>query len=830
MTVEPPHASRATRRRTRIVPGGAIALAVFGALLIAGIWLTVFERVRTERKEALDSEISKNANLVLALEAQTNQRIRNIDHFLLLMRHQYEHAPPRVPLSELVAPGLIDTTGIALIAAIDDRGDTLDHLIIPAMSNAADRPAFLGHQQNDSRELMLGAPGLGRISGKRVITLTRRVDKPDGSFGGIVVISVEPSYFTSLFEKTALGPVDVMSQVLENGVTLARRRGDTTSFGEDLAQAQLMTESARHEVGNYIGPGAIDGHVRVFSYRKLADYPVIAAVGTSEAAALAPANRRAGTYYFVATLVSLAIGLVCSAGVALLTRQQRVNRRLVEQASLLDEAQDAILVSDVDYRITYWNRSAERLFGWPAAEVLGRSVADLLYSDNRAASDAAFAAVEDTGTWLGELQPVAKDGRRVVTQSRWTLVRDAGGAPLSILTIDTDVTERRQLEQQFYRTQRLESIGTLAGGIAHDLNNVLTPIMLAGEILRERASDDDTRELLQQISDSAQRGAEMVGRVLSFTRGQGGRCAEVAVQPLVDDVARIARDTLPKNIEIVATVARSVPALVGDATQFHQVLVNLCVNARDAMPDGGRLGISADAVTLPAEGEPLLRDAPAGTYVVLQVDDTGLGIAPDVLDRIFDPFFTTKAAGKGTGLGLSTSLTIVRNHGGQIHVASEPGRGTRFRVYLPAHAHPPSSAPPTAEPPPPRGHGETILVIDDEPEILAIVRQVLESVGYHVLLAADGAEGFARYQQHQSEIAVVITDMMMPVLGGEDLVRNLVALNSAVRIIAVSGIAANEALVRTAGPQVTAFLAKPFTAATLLGTLRAALPSSTPAR
>ncbi len=530
MTVEPPRASRATRRRTRIVPGGAIALAVFGALLIAGIWLTVVERVRTERKETLDSETSKNANLVLALEVQTNQRIRNIDHFLLLMRHQYEHAPPRVPLSELVAPGLIDTTGIALIAAIDDRGDPLDDLIIPAMSNAADRPAFLGHQQNDSRELMLGAPGLGRISGKRVITLTRRVDKPDGSFGGIVVISVEPSYFTSLFERTALGPMDVMSQVLENGITLARRRGDTTSFGENLAQAQLMTEYARNEVGNYIGPGGLDGHVRVFSYRKLADYPVIAAVGTSEAAALAPANRRAGTYYLVATLVSLAIGLVCSAGVVLLTRQQRVNRRLLEQASLLDEAQDAIVVSDVDHHITYWNRSAERLFGWPAAEVLGRGVADLLYSSNRDAVDAAFAAVEDTGTWLGELQPVAKDGRRVVTESRWTLVRDAGGAPLSVLTIDTDVTERRQLEQQFYRTQRLESIGTLAGGIAHDLNNVLTPIMLAGEILRERASDDDTRDLLQQIGESAQRGAEMVGRVLSFTRGQGGRRAEVAVQ------------------------------------------------------------------------------------------------------------------------------------------------------------------------------------------------------------------------------------------------------------------------------------------------------------
>ena len=279
------------------------------------------------------------------------------------------------------------------------------------------------------------------------------------------------------------------------------------------------------------------------------------------------------------------------------------------------------------------------------------------------------------------------------------------------------MTERRQLEQQFYRAQRLESIGTLAGGIAHDLNNVLTPIMLANEILLDRATDDDTRDLLGQIGDSARRGAEMVGQVLSFARGQEGRRGEVPVQPLVDGVARIARDTLPKNIEIVTRVAPAVPAVVGDATQFQQVLLNLCVNARDAMPEGGHLTIAADTLALPAVGEPLLGDMAAGAYVVLQVEDTGEGIPQDAIERIFDPFFTTKAPGKGTGLGLSTSLTIVRKHGGQIRVYSEPGRGTRFRVYLPAHGATPPAAMPAVERPLPRGHGETVLVVDDEPEI-----------------------------------------------------------------------------------------------------------------
>ncbi len=818
----------AARRRPQAVSGGAVALAIFGAVLIAGIWLDIAVRVRTERAEAIATETSKNNNLALALEVQTNQRIRSIDQFLVLMRHQYETPPPRVPFAVLVAPALASEAGITLIAALDERGDVIEAYTDYAPTNATDRPMFQFHRQNRSRDLLVSPPVLGRISGKWVITLTRRVNKSDGSFGGLVVISVEPSYLMALFEKTALGPQDVVSQVLETGVTLARRRGDTTSFGEDIAGSQLMQEYARQPIGSYVGPGGVDGHVRVFSYRKLADYPVIATVGTSEAAALTPATARARSYRLLATLLSVAIGVVCASGMVLLARQQRVNRRLLEQAWLLDEAQDAIVVSDLDRRITYWNRSAERLYGWPAREVAGRAVTDLLYAADRSGVDAALAAVEQHGAWLGELQPVARDGRRVVAQSRWTLVRDADGAPLSILTIDTDMTERRQLEQQFYRAQRLESIGTLAGGIAHDLNNVLTPIMLANEILRAQATDDDTRYLLGQIGDSARRGAEMVGQVLSFARGQEGRRGEVQVQALVDGVARIARDTLPKNIEVLTRVAPAVPALVGDATQFQQVLLNLCVNARDAMPDGGRLAISADSMALPALGEPLLGDMAAGTYVVLQVEDTGEGIPQDALERIFDPFFTTKAPGKGTGLGLSTSLTIVRKHGGQIRVYSEPGRGTRFRVYLPAPGSTPTAAAPAIEQPLPRGHGETVLVVDDEPEIRTLTRHVLDTAGYRVLVAVNGADALAQYEQHRSEIAVVVTDMMMPVLGGDELLRALQQLNPAVRVIAVSGISANEAVARAAGPEGTTFLAKPFTAAALLQALHEVLAPTRP--
>ncbi|MCC6991159.1 MAG: PAS domain-containing protein, partial [Acidobacteria bacterium] len=453
-------------RGTGVVSGVAIATAAFGVVLIAGIWITVPARVALERQEALVSQAATNANLVLALEEQTNQRLRALDQFLLLMRHQYEQPPPRVPFSALLAPAFADTSGITLIAALDEHGDVLEVMTPGPALNAADRPMFRFHQQDPSRDLAIGAPILGRVSGKWVITLTRRVNRPDGSFGGIVDISVEPSLLTALYEKTALGPDDIMSQVLENGLTLSRRHGGTASFGEDVSNSALMREYDRQPVGAYIGRGALDGHLRLFSYRRLTDYPVIAVVGTSHAAALAPPRLRARTYYTMAALASVAIAAVCAAGVWMSARQQRSNRRLIEQAWLLDEAQDAIVVSGLDRRITYWNRSAERLYGWPAAEALGRTMADLLYAGDPAFIEAALSAVGQSGAWLGELHPVARNGRRVVAESRWTLVRDASGAPLSILTIDSDVTERRQFEQQSYRAQRLESLGTLAGGIA----------------------------------------------------------------------------------------------------------------------------------------------------------------------------------------------------------------------------------------------------------------------------------------------------------------------------------------------------------------------------
>jgi PAS domain S-box-containing protein len=801
------------------IPYGGKATAIFGLVLIAMFWVGTTQRSSTELSEAISSEFSKNANLALALDVQTNQLLAGINNYLLLIKDQHEQPGPRLPLRRLVAPAFGDESSITFIGVTNERGDVVESLTEFAPTNVLDREFFQTHRQSDTHKLIISEPVLGRVSGRWAITLTRRLNKADGSFAGIAAISIEPRYLTQLFETTTLGPLDVMSLVLTNGVSLARRRGEAISFGENISQSQLMKEQQVSPIGNYIGPGGLDGRTRIFSYRTMRDYPVIVTVGTLEADALAAVRARERAYRWAAIFFTGLVVIGCTFGILLLARNERSSQTLREQASLLDKAQDAIIVTDLDRRVTYWNKGAERLFGWPSAESHGKFVTDLVYPDrNSREIEQAFEEVLRKGEWAGELQPHTRDGRRVIVESSWTLVRDGNGDARSVLSINTDVTDRRTLEQQFYRAQRIESIGTLAGGIAHDLNNVLAPIMLGMGILKDRLTDDDSREVLATISSSAKRGAEMVAQVLSFARGQEGRRVEIRVANLVADVVRIAKDTFPKSVEIVTKVAPDTPAILGDPTQCHQVLLNLCVNARDAMPDGGVLTITARRATFDTQGDAIPEQPVPGGYVVIQVHDTGVGIPPHLLDKIFDPFFTTKEAGKGTGLGLSTSLTIARNHGGVIRVRSHPNtRGSTFEIYLPA-ASAAAAAVKTGETrAAPRGAGPPILVVDDEPSVRLVLRTALERAGYQVLPATNGREAVDLFrEQPAGSVGAVIIDMMMPVMGGLSAIQELVKINPNVRIIAASGIPDNEQSAKAVGRQVRQFLAKPFSTDKLL--------------
>jgi PAS domain S-box-containing protein len=509
-------------------------------------------------------------------------------------------------------------------------------------------------------------------------------------------------------------------------------------------------------------------------------------------------------------------------GMTDLTTRKKADERIAEQAALLDKAQDAISVRDLTHHISYWNKSAELLYGWSLSEVMGKSARELFYKDAAAFDRAVNGAIEH-GEWNGELSPTNKAGRQLIIDSRLTLVRDGAGMPMSILSICTDITDRRKLEQQYLRAQRLESIGTLAGGIAHDLNNVLGPIMLSISLLTKDEKDEKRLGILSIIDSSAKRGADMVRHVLSFARGIEGQRLPVQIPSILREIEKIANDTFLKNIQVVAHIGPAVWMVSGDSTQLHQVVLNLCVNARDAMPDGGVLTLTVENVTLDKHFAALHIEAKPGPYVVIGVEDNGTGIPPEFMEKIFEPFFTTKDFGKGTGLGLSTSLAVVKSHSGFMCVYSEPGKGTAFKLYLPAMTTALSDSLISDQPTLPLGRGELVMVVDDEFAVRQITRQTLEAFGYRVILAVDGSEALALFAVQQNDISLVITDMMMPIMDGNATIRVLMKMRPSVRIIAASGLNENQVIAKAMSNGVKHFLAKPYTAESLLTKVREAL-------
>lgn len=498
--------------------------------------------------------------------------------------------------------------------------------------------------------------------------------------------------------------------------------------------------------------------------------------------------------------------------------RQFADSRVREQAALLDIAHEAILVKDLDGRILYWNKGAEHTFGWSAEEVQGRDSGELLHADI-AKFDDVLAEVLAHGAWEGELVKKTKSGNSITVEASWTLVRDDEGRPKSVLAINTNVTEKRKLEQQFLRAQRMESIGTLAGGIAHDLNNVLAPVMMSLELLQMNLPDKASAELLQTLQTSSQRGADLVRQVLSFARGVEGRRMLVNLSHVVREIELVVRDTFPKSIVFNYAISKHIWTVSGDPTQLHQVLINLCVNARDAMPGGGELKVALENVSIDEVYAGMNTESHSGEFVRLTVSDTGSGIPPEIRDRIFEPFFTTKDIGDGTGLGLSTTLGIVKSHGGFINLYSEVGKGTTFKVYLPATSTSSEiNSPADEQTALPRGNGELILVVDDEASIRTAAQQTLEGFGYRVLVAKHGVEGVSLYASHRDDIAVVLTDMAMPIMDGSAMIIALRLMDPDVKIIGSSGLMMNS------GPDVDAnvahFISKPYTARALLTLLR----------
>lgn len=507
-----------------------------------------------------------------------------------------------------------------------------------------------------------------------------------------------------------------------------------------------------------------------------------------------------------------------------LTQHKQAEDKIREQAALLDITTDAILVRGLDNTIQYWNKGAEHVYGWSLEEAINQNASQLLYRpDALKQLEIAQKSLIECGTWQGELHQVNKQGKDIIVASRWTLMHDAQEQPKSFLTVNTDITEKKQLESQFLRTQRLESLGTLAGGIAHDLNNILTPVLATAQLLQMKSSNinEQNQHLLEIIEANTRRGATLVKQVLQFARGVEGKRTIVQVKHLLYEVKQIIEKTFPKSIELLTYVEPELWLVSGDATHLHQVLMNLVVNAHDAMPDGGTLTLSAENLFVDEHYARMNLDASVGSYIALTVRDTGTGMSAETADRIFEPFFTTKEIGKGTGLGLSTVRGIVKSHRGFMNVLSKVGEGTEFKVFLPAVE---ASVSPRVKPlSPSNGNAELILVVDDEAAILETTRVSLEAYNYRVLTANDGIEAISLCAQYKQKIAVALVDMMMPSMDGITTIQTLRKLNPLIKTIAISGFVSNDKLREVSG--IKNFIAKPYTIEDLLQTLQTVLSS-----
>ncbi|WOD40848.1 response regulator [Nodosilinea sp. E11] len=436
---------------------------------------------------------------------------------------------------------------------------------------------------------------------------------------------------------------------------------------------------------------------------------------------------------------------------------------------------------------------------------------------------------DDTERVVQELRQALQQGQGLNTEFRilvgdrvhWltinsSLICDLETHSERLLGIHMDITDKKQLETQFLRSQRLESLGTLASGIAHDLNNILTPILLVVQLLplKLKTIDPWMQGKLDILEASAQRGADLVKQILAFTRGVEGKRFALQVNHLLGDIRKLVQQTLPKSIDIYTEVPDSLWSVWGDPTQLHQVFMNLCVNARDAMPAGGTLRLTAENLTLdPASAQRYFQAQP-GPYIRVTIADTGTGMGPAVLNQIFDPFFTTKAFGQGTGLGLSAVLGIVESHGGFVDVQSQVGQGSQFQVYLRA------SFEPSAEADAPLtlldGHQTTVLVVDDEPAVCEVVRTVLELHNYRVMVADGGQAAIALLSAHPTTIHTVLMDLMMPTMDGLTAIPLLKSINPGLRVVAMSGLNSTEAVAKAEQQGFESFLPKPFTHQELL--------------
>jgi PAS domain S-box-containing protein len=616
----------------------------------------------------------------------------------------------------------------------------------------------------------------------------------------------------------------IQRELRRAGLTITIRRVDTERAFRDALQDftpdVILTD---HSMPQFSAPDALR-----IARQERPDTPIIVVTGSLDEETAADYIKAGAADYVVKHHLERLPPAVTRALDLKRAREHEARaeeaRRQTEERyrDLVEGVRDVIFALTPDGTIAALNPAFETITGWPRAEWLGKPFEALVHPAD------VPQALELFGRVLrGEPRPTNQfrvqtrdGGSRIAEFSASAQRRD--DALVGILGIGRDVTERVQLEQQLRQAQKMEAVGRLAGGIAHDFNNILTAITgYVDLLLEDLGTTDPRRQDAQEVRKAADRAAALTRQLLAFSRQQVMQPRVLDLNGLVTELEKMLQRVLGEDVGLATRLDPALGAVKADAGQLEQVVMNLAVNARDAMPQGGRLTIETTNAELDAEYAREHFPATPGRYVMLAVSDTGVGMTPDVHAHLFEPFFTTKEKGKGTGLGLATVYGIVKQSGGFIWVYSEPGQGATFKIYLPRVeqlAHAPVAA--TPAPAPVRGGTETVLVAEDEAPVRAVAREVLERLGYRVLEAPSAEAALDVVQRHSGVIHLLLTDVVMPGMSGRDLARRLAALRPETRVIYMSGYTADAITRHGMLEPGLVYVQKPFTADTIARTVR----------
>jgi PAS domain S-box-containing protein len=782
-------ASRFARLQRGVVLLGVIVILAFAGSSAHDAWRSYQYSLR-----ATDRELNNMAN---ALAEQTVWSLQAVDLLLLDTARWYRSESLKLP------PDQIDAALAARAGAtiMDAAGNQLYHSRdFPRPNhNVSDRSYFIAQRDDPATGLFMSEPLITRSEGRVAVIFSRRLEDDRGHFDGVVVANVDLEDLNQFYRVVDVGPGSAIQLLRDDGTLLVRNPSVPDVIGRKYPALAVAAPTASATV-----PNPFDGHAEFIAVAAVRHMPLKLAVTRDARIALTPWRdetiRVAARTLIITLLSALTLGVMMRQ-IRLVAIGQRALRESEERYALAMEGANE---GHWD-----WDASTDQLFLSPRMRALDGEGAERTLTSGTAWMQGMRMHHEDRPRFEASLrahfsgdQPRFEVEYRVLHPDgdwHWVLARgrcsfDAAGKPARFVGSAIDITAQKQaqmdkegLELQLRQSQKMEAIGTLAGGIAHDFNNVLGAILGYGELaVQHAAADRDLKRYLDNVMHAAERAKLLVERILGFSRSGLGDSVLVNVQSVVKETIELLAASLPAGIRVDSVMRAETAAVLGDPTYLHQVTMNLCTNAVQAMSTGGVLGIALERVES-SEPRTLSRGTlTSGSYLRLRVTDTGDGIAPAVVERIFDPFFTTKQVGEGTGLGLSLVHGIVADLGGAIEVRSEIGRGTRFDIWLPVAGE---MVTPALEPCPslPQGHGETILIVDDERPLVALAEEVVAGLGYEPVGFTSSQAALDAFQAAPERFDAILTDEAMPGLVGTELVRLIRRLRPSIPIMLMSG-------------------------------------------